>query len=510
MRKRIIAALCAAAMLPVICANAEYKEKDIKDAVNDAIEWKEANDSPFYSVGTNNSNLYVTALRRLGRSYDYASYLSGLDGISAGYGTEHKASDMQRCALAVLASGGDPRNVGGRDLIADSTYYRDAVSPIDTEGADGFSWALLALDSKDFEIPDWGIRSRNDIIVGILSHQNTNGSFDDSVYSTAAAVTALAPYYDTSGAYTVTQNQTGWVVDLSPREAVDSAIEYLSDEQLRDGDWGDLPSTAMTVIALGTMGIDADDDDRFIANKGTAIDGLMLYQEKNGGFSADLNKSDGEATSLALCALTSYLRKIQNKAALFDFNIGDTVSLDTVPADTVKPANNSSTGTVKVTARPKTTVRPSSSTKSTSKPVNTLKPTRTAAPRPTGSASPSNTPRATKRPALVGPVEMPGPMPTPELEDNSMNAGGENDKKSKSAAPVVIVIITAILALGAAAAVWYLNKTGRLQEIIAKLLKKQNKKKPKKARRLRKTEQHRKYENREKYRQHRKFERKRR
>ena len=39
--------------------------------------------------------------------------------------------------------------------------------------------------------------------------------FDDSVYSTAIAITALAPYCETSGAYTITQNQTGYVLDLS-------------------------------------------------------------------------------------------------------------------------------------------------------------------------------------------------------------------------------------------------------------------------------------------------------
>ena len=62
--------------------------------------------------------------------------------------------------------------------------------------------------------------------------------FDDSVYSTAVAITALAPYYETSGAYTITQNQTGYVIDLSPKDAVEDALNYLSAEQDKDGDWG--------------------------------------------------------------------------------------------------------------------------------------------------------------------------------------------------------------------------------------------------------------------------------
>ena len=71
MKKKIIAFLCAAALaVPTLCVNAEYKESDLKDAVNDAIEWKDENDSPFYSIGTNSSNLYIMALKRMGKNYD--------------------------------------------------------------------------------------------------------------------------------------------------------------------------------------------------------------------------------------------------------------------------------------------------------------------------------------------------------------------------------------------------------------------------------------------------------
>ena len=42
-------------------------------------------------------------------------------------------------------------------------------------------------------------------------------------------------------------------------------FNYLSAEQDKDGDWGDLESTAMTVIALDTLGVNADSDGRFVA-----------------------------------------------------------------------------------------------------------------------------------------------------------------------------------------------------------------------------------------------------
>lgn len=54
----------------------------------------------------------------------------------------------------------------------------------------------------------------------------------------------------------------------------------MSAEQDKDGDWGDLESTAMTVIALDTLGVNADSDGRFVAKNGSAVDGLMQYQQK--------------------------------------------------------------------------------------------------------------------------------------------------------------------------------------------------------------------------------------
>lgn len=530
MKKRIIAVLCAVSMMPVLCVKAEYKQNDLKDAAEDAIDWKEENDSPFYGIGTNNSNLYITALKRLGVDYDYASYLAGLDGIAAGYGAEHNASDMQKTVLAALAANGDPGNIGGRDLVAESTYYRDAAAPIDRDGADGYSWALIALDSKGYETPDWAIKNRNQMIAGLLSHQNTDGSFDGSVSVTAAAVTALAPYYETSGAYTITQNQTGWTFDLSPRDAVDGAINYLSDEQSREGEWGDLESTAMTVIALDAMDIDADDDDRFEAKRGTAIDGLMMYQEKDGGFSADLNDSDGEATSLALCALTSHLRYMQNKSSIFNFKVNDYVELNTPSPATARP-NSSSGNSSNATARPSSTSRPSSSSASratsrpsssnasraTSRPSNTLRPARTAAPFtseiPSASSKPTNTPRPTKRPALVGPVEMPGPMPSSEPAQQPLNGSNEKKEKSNGSAAAAVAGVIALIALAGVFAILYLRRRGLLPESIENAVnnivnvfsgKKKNDKKYKAKRHL-KTEQHRKYENRGRYRNRRKF-----
>lgn len=522
MKKKIIAALCAVMVLQTACVDAEYREDDLKNAVNNAIEWKERNDNPFYGIGTKDADLYIMSMKRLGKEYDYNSYLAGLDGIAAGYGAEHNASDMQRTVLATVASGGDARNVGGRDLVADGIYYRNNVAPIDKEGVDGYSWGLIALDSGVYETPEWALTNRNDIISGILSYQNTNGSFDDSVYSTASAVIALAPYYETSGAYTVTQNQTGLTVDISPMEAIDTAINYLADEQTNYGDFGDLKSTAMTVIALDSVGIDADGDRRFEAKKGNALDGLMLYQMKDGGFSSDLKGSDGEATSFALCALASHLRVLQGKSSFFRFEVNDSVAFD---KPVQSPSSNGGTssgstsaGTTKpnATTRPAATAKPKSATrprasiapKASSNPAATMRPTRTTTPQSSAKPGSTSKPKATKRPALVGPVEMAGPMPT---DSGSSLANGNSNAPDKSSGTAALAIVFTVLLLAAAgiAVVFALAKCNKISENnpIAKFIPfiKKKKKKLYKAKSHRKTEERRRFEHRGKYKQRKKY-----
>jgi hypothetical protein len=521
------AIVCAAALIiPILYANAEYKEDDIKTVVNEAIEWKEGNDNPFYSIGTYSSDLYVTALSRLGKNYDYSAYLSGLDSAAAGYGSESNVADMQRTVLAAMASGGEAGNLGGRDMLADSTYYRNASAPIDRDGIDGFAWALVALDTYEYEVPDWALTNRNDMISSLLAHQNTDGGFDDSVYQTSAAIIALAPYYETSGAYTITQTQTGYVLDLSPKDAVDKAVEYLSGKQTNYGDFGDLKSTAVTIMALDAIGINPNSDRRFEAKKGNAIDGLLLYRRSDGGFASDLKGSDGEGTSLALCALTSYLRFAQGKPDFFRFNNYDYVVLDinsssnsgndnnssvssgTAPSAASSSSASSSKTTTKTgtTSKTKSTIAPAKSTT----PAKTMQPTKTASPAQSPSATAKA--KATKKPALVGPAEMPGPIQ--EGEDNtssSINSSSDTHKTSAGTIAAGIVICLLLLAAAAAVAVLYFARVNKLSGNIplAKFIpffKEEKKDKEYRAKKHRKTEQRRRFDEHEKFKKRRRFE----
>lgn len=490
MKKKIAAVICAAAMVvPLISINADYAERDLISAVKDAVKWKNEYDNPFYSVGTNSSNLYITALNRIGEDYDYASYLNSLDGVAAGYGSEHNAADMQRSAIAAAAAGGDAQNIGGRDLIADSTFFRGASAPLGKDGVNSYSWALIALDMGDYETPDWSVSDRNQIIAALLSEQRTDGSFGGDVYSTAAAVTALAPYVETSGAYTIMQAQTGDTFDLSPSEAVENALIYLSETQMKDGDWGNLNSTAMAVIALDSVGVNCETNSYFIARNGNALDGLMSYRNKDGGFAYETKKSDGEATSYALCAMISHLAYKQGHSGIFRVMASDKVS------------------TVIPTPAPVSTQRPSSSSSASSRataaPKNTMRPTRTAAPMPSGSpdSSVKSSPKPTKQPALVGPVELPGPM-QPTVSPDIL--GGQDGSETSNTGGLTAAVISGIvlLLLAAYAALLLLDRKGFVpagSPLLKLIPKKKKRGEQYKSKNHRKTEQHRRFDTREKY-----------
>ena len=534
MKKKFTALLCAAVMMiPFLCVNAEYREDNLITIIDSAVNWKNEHDNPLNSVGTNSSNLYITALRRADKSYDFDAYLSGLDNVAAAYNAENDVSDMQRTVLAVLSSYGDAQNVGGRDLVADSTFFRSASAPLDKDGPDGYAWALIALEAGDYEVPDWATQNKNEIIASLLSYQNGDGSFGNGVLSTATAVAALAPYAETLGGYTIVQNETGWTIDLSPGEAVRDALTYLSETQMKDGDWGDLNSTAMTIIALDAVGIDCETSSEFSARGGNAIDGLMSYKNSDGGFSDDKMNSDGESTSYALCALASHLRFKQGKADFFRLSASDIVSptiptqppTDNTPATattsptqqptetpTPKPTPTSTpkpTPTARPSATPRAAVTPSAST-----PKSTMRPTRTAAPAP--SISPSTrptlapTPRPTKRPALVGPVEMPGPMPSTDPEPDLLADGGSKTMHKSGAGKVVAIVLIIIVLLLVAAVVTLttLKKKGKLKSdsLLGRLMGvKPNPEKEFSATPHRRTEEHRRFEQRERYTERRRY-----
>lgn len=356
----LLALLCLFSLLPP--APAAASQPDITSCIEGIIAWKTAengsppggvliNDAYLESAGTTAGDWYPFALGRYGRADNLRGYLAVVsDRVSARYresGRLHayKATEWHRIALAVSASGGNPRQVGKGpdgspiDLIADGTYHRGNTVSLGRQGINGWIWGLIALDSGRYEVPADAHDTRDDIIREILSQQLPDGGFALSGSSsdpdmTAMAIQALSPYYTGGKAYSYTQKKTKKSVTKTVHQAVDEALQTLSSLQEADGgfvSWGtkNVESACQTAVALCCLGIDPESDSRFIKNGKTLLDAIFAYRMPDGGFchsftydpdnpSSKPDQSNSMASEQVLYTLVAVHRLRNGMRSLYD------------------------------------------------------------------------------------------------------------------------------------------------------------------------------------------------
>ena len=295
-------------------------------------------------AGSSATDWLPIGLSRCGVEDDYDAYLAALQTyVEQKYREPDKldrvkATEWHRISLAVLACGGDPTHFGkdenGNDinLIADGVYDRGKTVDIGAQGLNGWLWGLITLDSMKYNIPAGSSYTRTEMIKKILSFQLPDDGFnlrfaqgstaDPDI--TAMAIQSMGPYYRTS--------------TLNVKDPVDRALERLSQLQLDTADfrsWGtrNSESTSQVIISLCSVGIDPQNDPRFVKNGLNLLDALFYYQQEDGGFahsyeldegnpSAVPGESDSMATDQALLALVSVWRQAQGMSPLYDFRPG--------------------------------------------------------------------------------------------------------------------------------------------------------------------------------------------
>ena len=223
-----------------------------------------------------------------------------------------------RAVLALTAAGIDVSNVGGYNLL-------EPLSDIDyvkQQGMNGLIWALLAFDSKNYDIPvnqDADKQTtREKLIEELLSIQKIKGgwSFGGTIISdadvdiTSMTITALAPYYNT---------------DSRVKTAIDKALNWLSSVQNADGTFSSYgivnsESISQVIVALTSLGIDPTTDTRFIKNGVNAVDALNSFYANGGGFKHESSNTgaNGLASMQGYYALVAYYRNINGKNSLYN------------------------------------------------------------------------------------------------------------------------------------------------------------------------------------------------
>ena len=236
---------------------------------------------------------------------------------------EKKYTEYSRVILALTAIGKDPTNVAGCNLLLPLGDYEKTI----WQGINGPIWALIALDSANYEIPqnpDAQIQATRELYLQrILNCQNPDGgwsltSAENTVSDpdvTAMALQALAKYQEQENVST----------------AIEKALLLLSSLQDSSGgytswDQENAESTIQVLVALGELGIPVSDA-RFVKDGNTILDQIFSYARSDGSFSHSLE--DGAfnlmATEQCFYGLVSALRAEQGLSSLY--RMGDVTTV---------------------------------------------------------------------------------------------------------------------------------------------------------------------------------------
>lgn len=292
--------------------------------------------------------------------------------LEAGQGTisgDRTNTDYSKTIIALTAIGKDPTNVGGYNLLSKLANY----TQIKRGGMMAYVWALIALDSNNYDIPltTTGIQTTRELLIQtildreVVTSSGVRGGF--SLYAdsadaepdtdvTAMTLQALAKYQDREDVKVV----------------IERAVKVLAGLQNDNGSYGTFgapetsESTAQVVLALTALGIDPATDARFIKNDHWVISDLMTYYIDGGGFmhiktggtgngGGEPGTLNGMASYQAMQAMISYNRLKNGQPWIFGITdgfkpvINKTTNLDDIQNEYEKRFGTKTGGNVSTT-----------------------------------------------------------------------------------------------------------------------------------------------------------------
>ncbi|MCI8387259.1 MAG: hypothetical protein HFE63_02180 [Clostridiales bacterium] len=328
----------------VVPINALSYDAVVKNACSNAAEYiKNTVKNP--TVGSIGGEWAIIGLARGGYSLpqqywdDYYAEVVEKVKTSKGILHQRKYTEYSRVVLALTAIGIDPTDVAGYDLLKPLGDFNRTK----WQGINGSIWALLALDSGNYivpENPEAAVQAtRRMYIDEILSKQLNDGGWalngdiaDPDI--TAMALQALAPY----------RSQ----IDVSAAiEAGINCLSLLQNERGGYSSWGteNAESCAQVIVAMCALGI-SQDDERFVKNKNSVLQALLSFQNSDGSFRHTLEESESNqmSTEQGLYALAAVQRSINSQSFLYDMT-------DTAAYKESLPNKHSDVKTATVSAR---------------------------------------------------------------------------------------------------------------------------------------------------------------
>lgn len=323
--KKLAAVLCVMTLFTQSqLSYAAYSQYNIYNSIHDAYAWMEENASPLSSTDYAASDHYITAVARMGFDYNYSAYVSRAETRPSSTYT-----DAQRLVIATTACG----SVWTENAVKEFTYKNLRDNPGELAGA------LITLDCGGYKIPEGSNINRDHIIVTLLSMQRQDGSFEGDVYTTARAVTALAPYINTQYKLSTGEHKNAEYT-YSTQSVVLNAISFLQGAKGGDHGYGTVTNTANVIIALDAVGVSADSDPGFADGSLSPISWLKSQQAEDGSFNGSAYD-----TALAMCAMVSHLRAMQGLSRFYDFTANDTVDISAAESGDPKDLSGDSSKT---------------------------------------------------------------------------------------------------------------------------------------------------------------------
>ncbi len=239
--------------------------------------------------------------------------------------SDYGLTDYERRSMVLMSLGINPYDVNKEDYIKKITDAFDGEQFGDKTLVNDDVFALIVLQNAGY--------TKNDEIVNkdisfILSKQNSNGSWEESVDMTGATIEGLSIFQD---------------VD-KVKDALSKAKNYLKQNQKNNGGWSNISSTSWALE--GALSLGENIKDWSFGDK-TPSDYFGVNQDVDGGtINKDLNSKTWE-TAYAILALSGKTwNSIMNK---FDKKIlVSEVEKEVIPVVEVKKEDKNPTPPVKV------------------------------------------------------------------------------------------------------------------------------------------------------------------
>lgn len=337
--KRIGLSLLLALALALGCAAnalAAVTESQLTNAVNDTAKFMyETVKSP--QVGSIGGEWAVLGLARSGYAVPdqyYQDYYATVEAyVKEHQGVLHdkKYTEYSRVIVALAAIGKDARNVAGYDLTKPLGDYEKTI----WQGLNGPIWALIALDSRDYPMPqntEAATQATRQMYVDrILECQLSDGGWSLTGGTSAATANDVSDPDITGMAL---QALAKYQEQPAVAKAIDEALTCMSKQQLASGgfsSWGteNSESCVQIIVALNELGISLDDS-RFVKNGNTLLDALMSYYNTGKGFAhtADGSGNNQMASEQGFYGLVSAQRALKGQNSLYRMGDAKTIAAE--------------------------------------------------------------------------------------------------------------------------------------------------------------------------------------